>query len=823
MPSAYLSGRFVVYLAERATLTEWKHSARCTVISYRKQIGGMGSATVRLEQSPPDATPQLDRNPFPNDWAVIIDSTKMEWPVAPPDTLDVREVQGTNPTAICWFGRVSSVPEEMHQGDVNRHGIVEMNEPGFFLQGQAIRRSYSHPGYNPTIDGVQRGNYVDILYPRGRLARFEDEMGDPTDTGYAWTPRSVLYDLCENTLSFIIRPVFDISAELQFMDEPSAFPSYEGTSIIDALQEILNPLMVHFEVGLPTDPDVAIRMIVTSPIRATPPNDWDDFPVNPPPPPPYDPVEIDLTDTPCRRVMIMETEERYSRIRLRGPRIRIAATLTTFGPRRLDSENPNVTPVLVPDFSHVDLEDYAEAEDWTPSSWDIYDYLEGEGIDPDSDEARDEVDAIEGANRAYRDGKPKVYQRFVLRYDPGAITDISPTAAVYASENPGIIGVGIPLPDTPYDHSQTYPTFPHQFLFPRFDFQNLDNYRLLRDPVILEGEHATPNPAAFEVMDFVPHKVNDEYIEPFILVRGIATIDDDASVEDYRIPLWFDISEPGPNKQTIGWQLNGFRLLLDAPFPELLGCSDESIWRDRLGASGETISAESAWVTDNERGEWSQENEDQGYSDRNPDFPRFGSASFWPDRAHWSRMVCTVGLLSDQRYEVIYEDPGIHDIVEKEKVIEDPDLIMEVRLRGLVTGRQVGFLDGRRSIAELDYEDSPTVITRKPVEEANATLWALWEWYSKVKRSVTIEWNLFQEPGEDPDTAYDPGFEVGDIIDKIVDPKPIHAPGADREIFINTHVSTIEVFVEDEEPRTVLTTDIPVAPPLSRFRRMQLA
>lgn len=819
MPHAFKTGRYSVYTATRATLAEWTHSARCSVVSFRRQVQGMGSAVMRLEQTPPGDDPELNLVPDPNDWVAIIDSVLMPSFWERDYLLDVRSLMTESPCPVVWLGRCSSVPEEVHQGDIDRHGVIEANEAGFFLLGQAVSRLYTHPGYNPVVDGVQRGNYVSP----GRVAALPDEMGDPTDTAYAWTPRRVVEDLCENTLSFKIRPVFTAASHMDFLDRATALSSYEGSDLLSALQELLNPLTFRFK--LSNTAGYILDMEVITSFRTTPPQGWHDHPESPPTPDPFIPNVLDLEGTPCRRLVLNTTEEKYDRVVLQGPRIRIAASITTFGPRRVDADNVNMCPVILPNWAGSDALDYAEAEVWTPSSWEVEQYVTDKGLDPSSDEGRDLVQQLEQVNRAYRTSgdRNKVYQEFVFRYDPAAITSESPTAAIYTAEHPGIVGAGIPLPVSGHTHNTVYATFPHQLLFPRFTLQDTTTFKLYRDPVVMEGEHATPNPAALEVMREVPiYDENGQYLEPMAFARGIGSIDE-AEVDDYRYPFWFDLTLPASNKQTVNWSVNGFRIRLDAASPELMACSDPALFKDRVGVDGGSISASSFWGVDGDKGEWAEDNEDQGYSDRNPDAPRYLSESFWPDRCHWSRVVLTLGFLSDQRYEVIYQAPGVTGIVEKEKVIEDPDLIMDVTLRGVVTGLQTGFLDGERSISELVYYDHPTTVTRKPVAEANALLWALWEWYSKVKRAITVEWSLMHAPGVSPDMVYHPPYDVGDIIDRVDDPKPSNVTGSKRQIAVNTSVTTVEVFVDDDQPRTVLTTEVPSAPPFSRFRRMQVS
>lgn len=834
---AYIDGRFLVYYSEDVTASEWLLAPRISVLSFRQQKQGMGSASLRLDQKinfdeEEDPANLNSRIPAANNWMVIIDKYRMPAffnPAANDFKTDVRVLTDDENKPICWFGRVGVSPIEIHEGDQDRDGFIEAHEPGFYLLGNPIHRDFVHPGYNPEIDNTQYGNCRPTEGYRylAELTTLWDEMGEPNDEAYAWTPIRILHDLAYRCLSVRIaidEPSLDaIENQSQFLFEPMSVPSYEGQTFITAAQELLNPLDFYFE--LSKFSGVAMNIVLKAPAQ-----------ISAPPalitgatgatgatgPEPLPSKEIDLTTLPTRNFFITDSEEIYNRIRLVGQRIQIAASVTTFGPRRVDEENVNMCPVVVHNWFNKD--DFVNAQDWTPSTWAIDDYLADQGLEPGSDEADELIEEINYVNKTYRDTLI-TYQDFVWKYAP--LEDQSP--ALYCPEYPGLILDGtIPYPIAEHTHNTVYTDFPYQFLFPKFKLQN-DDFTLYATPEIIEGEHATPNVLSFEAMDYIPLKDNnDEWLEPKMYIRGISTIDTDVSdPEDYRKPFWFEADMPATNKQTMSWVIDGKGIKVDAPYPELLACSDESIFYDRYGAGGGSITSKSYWGTASDIGEWDESNENQGYSERHPDAFRANSQSHWPDRGHWSRIVWSAGFLSDQRYEVIYEkqsesESGPAPIIDREKVIVDEDLIMRVRLKGFVSGLLVGFLDGERSVAELatDTEASTTVV-QSPAFEANKTLWALWEWYSKKRLSITAEFNLFHDPETAPAEVHKLPIELGDLISKVKDNNPDPAISF-TEFEVNTSVSSIEYFIEDDQPRIVVTTELPSAPPMSRFRRMVL-
>ena len=139
--------------------------------------------------------------------------------------------------------------------------------------------------------------------------------------------------------------------------------------------------------------------------------------------------------------------------------------------------------------------------------------------------------------------------------------------------------------------------------------------------------------------------------------------------EPFRMALWADGTIPVEGFQNGSFDIDGVSLYLDVPYPESLASGNDSIFADVISSSSYDFETYSAY-----RKEWAS-SVATGASFRNPDL------SWTLDQKHWSRLIFTLCVETEQFAEWVWTEPGGNERV---KLVEDDTLDCWVSCPGTV-------------------------------------------------------------------------------------------------------------------------------------------
>lgn len=746
--------RYRVFTCSDYGADTWVYRDRLEPLSWRSQTRGLGSATLRLLQGVSDA-------PVVNEWIAIVDTDGKADPTVFDSVSDSNRIE--------WWGYINLMPVEVRYGGTQTEGQVIASEFGYYLSGLPIVSSLVRPQYNPIYDGVMFGNAERVgqgAQPVIRYSGFDNDVSDNF-----WTVKEILRDLVEY-VPFNLSVNFSSTASL--LDEKLSASSYEGQSLIDALDELLAPLSYRFVMGVSSG-EVEIDIYETHTSTS---------PVN---------VSIDAMHGYLRSFNIIDHEDSYGEIILRGNRVRNTFSITTYGPATLNTATDgSVVAKLMPAWTVSDLNAYLAGQPVlteTPNNDVIRDFVieNFPASIPGDGQAREQeiqsvIANIINASEEVRRTLPDVYRRFTFTYGPNRSLWTSPWPGMATTDNA-------------------------VRLFPRLRFQNALTQAVLTTPEVVSDQSATPHPLDWNVLPETTVTRPDGRLYPSTyFYRTVGRIDDNypdtADGEPFRQQLWVDGTISADGFQNGRYDVDGIGLYLDVASPESLGAGNDSIFADVISSSSYT--SNTYGVT---RKEWSAAT--TSASNRNPDF-------VWTlDQTHWSRLVFTLCVETAQHAEWRWTVAGGNP--ERVKLIEDDTLDCWITCPGTVikTSKTDPELGGGSDAYAMNYLSFETPgsyrFDRYSGLAAEKLLLNLYSWYGKPRRSVSLETNV--QPASD--TGIMPvGYKVGQFIGTVTE-NTVETP-------VNSAVASVEVILDDA-PRRIVTTEIPAAPPLSRFRRMSYA
>jgi hypothetical protein len=740
----------------------WAYRERLEPVSWRAQARGLGSASIRVLQG-------VGGVPGANEWLTIVDTDGMADPLVFEPVADQARIE--------WAGFVSTAPSEVFAGGARTEGFIEGSELGFYFASQPIIRNFAHPGYNPTLDGEQRGNALRVSpgqQPGLRRSLFG--VNKATEADKFWTTREIIDDILPGMAVPIIS---EWNTDAPIIGEIPESPSYEGSSLIDLLDDLLSPLSYVFRLG---DSSGQVTLMVYAPYAG-------------------EAVNIDLSTVPVRRFMVTAHEDGYQRIVLRGNRVRSTFSLSTYGPATLATAPgagpATVCPIAKPAWSIADMEAYLAGHPifgQRPNNTAIRQWvIDNFAASLPQDEPRREqeiqatIRSIIRANEEVRAEYPDVYSRFLLDFDAAG--------CLWTMPYPGLPA---------YDGDTAVRPFP------KLRFQAPDTGAIYAVPEVIPDQHSTPDPLSWVQHDLTSARGYDgRWLPPTWWYRSVARIDaelpDTPDGEPFRQQVWVDGSLSAEGYASGEVTVDGTQIILRMPYPEQVASGSDSIFADRDQSSDWTFADYGV-----QRGEWGPESSYalaglQGASARNPD------QEFFLDKGHWSRIVVTLCVETSQYAEWSWTQPGT--AIERVKLVTDDTLDCWVTAPGAFaktakTEPALGPDTAGWAVNFPYYETDSYRFDRYSGLEAEALLLSLRQWYNRARNACSLEVNVFGAPGEPHPQS---PAKVGDFIG-------VFTEGGLNTV-ANSAVASVEVQLGDSPTRTI-TTEIPAAPPLSRFRRL---
>jgi hypothetical protein len=270
----------------------------------------------------------------------------------------------------------------------------------------------------------------------------------------------------------------------------------------------------------------------------------------------------------------------------------------------------------------------------------------------------------------------------------------------------------------------------------------------------------------------------------------------------YLSPLWLDGTKGGnglmSSKITFDWD----GVTLDCDEPEVFGCYYPDIYRTATA----TIYNETIKDMGHKRNEWN--------------FPYAGASKYdyyhrrsfpdWLTVTHWGRFVFSFGSYSSQRIKLEY---GLKSYTKSLKISDDGYKMAIIR-RGFVSG--VGPSD---SEDDLDYSKSSLKYNRYDVVLVNdmpklaSRMTQLWNYWSRPKSSVKLSNAIFNTAGAlnrplGVDKLSDAiGMYIGTIVNQ-----------DGKKYEVNSYVSSIEYDMSADQPRILIQTEYPDSPKSTRTK-----
>lgn len=752
------------------------------VNSFRDEVNGLGAASVSIKyldysSDISAASPVVSAG----SWIAIQEYIEGTSPVAP----------AVYDPSMLWWGYVAnkSVDCKRKFGD----NLVELSayQFGHFLRQNTIDYKDAtwkngvafDEGFNPNMDGVIVGNKVPSAI---EINRNDTVATDPIcAAGHFWTPKSAIQYIAK-----FCNPVITVEASFaninetkhNFLNKPESMNSFQGSSLLDAIDDIMQPLKICFKI-------TSLSYI--------------------------DMVFIDTTDTPTgtpyewelnrstAKISYTDSQEKYDRVVLRGDRVLFCASTTTYGP----SSDPSimypkwtdamatayVTPIPSKATNIKDFDTSIIDKDNTTAT-DINEQESPEDTEADKKKLIADQDAI-------RKKDTLTYQQFGFSYgdDEGTINGTSTENVVmWTRAKPGMVNDN-------YGNDKI-------LLFPRLTLQNVGGATIDESfksaPVVEESIHATPPATELKFETFLPIS---NWTDPSSAYTAIANKNKEAmffyrslggqkaysgSQQMFR-PVWINGTVGEYGFQTWEYNLNWSGVTIKAPYPEALGCGFDSLFRDVT--SPDTLSAVEDYGK--KRDDW--------YSDS------IGASLFDPQRVaypfkgHWSRLVFSFAAYSDQKIEIAYPLNTIG--FQRVKVVEDDSFKIWIHRKGFVHNTKkdntfsssVGYPD---ILNWVDYTENNFVV-RNDLPNMNDRLKALHEYWTKEKRSFRVEDRVWDEEG----TLNTIPVTVGQFVSTVKDTSSVTC---------NSYVASVEYLLNEQTPRVIVATEYPSSPVKTRTRQL---
>jgi hypothetical protein len=826
---------FRVFTASTPLFTsgEAKLLDKAIVVSFRDEINALGACTIELmlqnySDSKFSENASQATTPFKvGDWVAIQNTEVIEPPdltVARPEVAqeqydrELNEPQCTD-KSIVWWGYISSFQQEWSKDFKDYKGNISCYQFGHYLRSQQIdlKNTYKNGisnenGFNPILEnGVVLGNFNGAEEPSSYGFLVSDPGTDPTiEKGKFWTVEQIFKFLARRCCPYAI----DVDSSSidktkhNFFYNFESFPSYQGEDLIAVIDDMLEPLKVAF------------RITSTSYIEA--------HLVDPCAPKKDQNITYELSPS-VFNFQITSEEQKYDKVTLRGDRILVSASMTTYkdktkgwGLKRLwnDDKAKKYTKPLTfldePKNQEVAVDINAFQDKHSEAlSLKLEDIEDEKAKEREQESTQEYMEYLLKTEDYARKKDKTTYQQFGWDFANAQGVSTSGGNYLYTCERPGEISFGNVFP-----------------VFPRVEFQKpydenlvvvtgiIEQSILMTAPKITvgnlsagEGEittsvHETPPVSEFKFEEWIPvvnwatpdqgFTGNTNKNKPTALFARSIGIPAEFGANTYLQQVWYDITSPSFNTYSAEVELNWLGMKLNLPYPEVMGCPYDDIFRDPYSATSYTSVVDYGF----QRNEW---------------LSGTGASRFDPYRinfvgkTHWGRLVLSFSAYSNQKLELSYGKSN-----GKEKIIEDPSYKCFILRKGLVynTRNFQNCISSQEKVYfpqvlnGLDYltED---VVSRYDVPKMKDALILMYDYYTKDKKAIRIEDRIYDQEGKSKDLK----VKVGDYWSKVKD--------GTSTLNTNSYVASIEYLLEKTgNPRVIIATEYPASP--LRTRRRQI-
>lgn len=808
-----ISNNIKVYAKKNWSDTEYTELDVATIVNLRKEAKGLGAGQITInlpnyvsEDKDLYTGQRIVINSelisYINYWIFVVDTNEIADPEKDENGNEIPYSFKPWNDEVFWWGFVGDENYEIQQNTHYKKGSLGCYEFGHFVGKNKI--SYyeyvNNNGYNPILNGIAIGNKdpgspISGYNSYHLMKNGKNCSKNPTkDSSTYFTVKEVIGSLCffslENDIQLI--PIFP-STSSDFLNGFETIPSYVGNSLNSALDEILDSFTWYYSIT--KDNTININFKDISIISDT-------F------------FELDET---VESVFVLNEEQAYDKVILKGDRIEFFGSISTYNVLSTVGAQKNWTDAelggyLEPISGSNGIKSNQNIDDFEASTFYKYSQTANTILTSEQDsslrnERENALGLYEEARRAYKN----VYRNFSFGYCNINNPSVSGSClATYAK--PGDYSY---IADYGEAVSKIIPFFPNVLiqsgtaLDDAFIFEEstglwvakkkvVDTINLI--PTIQDGTHRTP--AATE-MEFITSLASDDdnnvLYEPKFFYRTLGR-NQKFTTGLYPCPLWVDGTRSGKGLMSSTLKLDYDGIYIDAPVPESFACPLPDIFYD-LDDNGEYQNVIRDWnVT---RTEWR-------------DISTCGATPFDPSRrgktyrhkGHWSRLVFSLGMKSEQRIEAEFGHDG-----DRILTINDDFYKMTIIRKGYVTNTtskmNAQYSDSselQQGSTTLNWATSDKII-RNDLQKLANRLQVLWDYYSRLKRQVKITGALFTPHGN---VNYYP-IEIGDSFSYFID--------SDKKSYdLNSYIASIEYDFTLTTPRIMITTEYPSGPSATRNR-----
>jgi hypothetical protein len=704
-------------------------------------------------------------------------------------------LKNPNDPSVFWWGYISSRNFEVQARSNDIKGSLDCLQIGHAINKFKIRfPKECRNGFNPEIDGRVLGNKK-VSSPLNTFNINPKDYGtNPlTETTKYWTVKEVVDYIVHYGCPYLINTDWTIltgTAEGEpnrWIEQYESIPGYEDTDLTAALEDILDTLSWDYQWN--EDNEMVIRFF--DPVGGM----TDDY------------IDNYYIPKNAKEFRITAEEQEYKRVVLRGNRILVAGSLTTYG--KYDSLKLKrtwtnaeaisfINPLQTKYNYNIDTINQAADVVSAKAKIDANTNLTTEEKDAQKSSAeQDEVNRILSRVKAARQKTPQIYQHFTFGMcspaDPKTEGDCLATSIQCGNWNDAKL-----ISEDSFT-GRVIPFFP-QVVFTGEDGEVLTT-PIIKDELTL---HQTPIASEMIFEDFVPWKPYEPeaewYNKPRFYYRTFGPAQEYAGNTVYDEAWQYgDLVADGLASASFSCEWNGIKL--DHPEPEALAWNDNCIFEQGAKTGGYSSTVQDFSV---QRTEWTTAT---ALSQADP------VRRMYQYKGHWSRLIFAIAARSNQRIEVSKGDSTSTD---QTKFEDDDSLELWIVRKGFIP-----YLDETNGIggegtvvaqSVLPYYVDKDEITRNDMDKAKERLNTLYAFWSKPKKAVQVTLPVFDNLGQ----MYEPGTSIGSFIDEMID-----SLSGDTKWAVNSFVSSIEYVLDSSSPSIIISTEYPSSPRRTRERRLQ--
>lgn len=707
-----------------------------------------------------------------------------------PASSDYKLKKPSDPS-VFWFGYISGRSFEVQALSNDIKGTLDCLQIGHAVNKFKIRLPKECAnGFNPLLDGVYLGNKKGTTFAKAPADFGKDPLAD---IDKYWSVKEVVDFLVIYGTPFAITSDWSriIFEDNNWLNQYETIPSYEGSDLTSSLEDILDVLSWVYEFN--EDDELLISFV--DPVGGM----TDSY------------IYTFYVPANAKEFRITAEEQSFEQVRLRGDRVIVAGSLSTYGGKdtlKLNRTwiNSDASIFANPLATSYNILNYAASIDTTLAEQliDANPYLSAEEKEKQKSEAAN-VEMKKQCNKAKaaRELTPDVYQHFkfpmCILSSPVSAGDCLPTHSM-----PGNWKAEQTIAGGNYD--SIIPFFPHiQWQTDEIDTSKPIEETILGTPVINDKIHETPIASEWIFEDTVPWKPYDKSSEWFNKPRfyyrtfGQATQFGDQVLYD-EAWQYGDMVGDGLMSSDFTFDFEGIKL--KSPQPESFAWNDDCLFQQGATAPDEYSTSMQDFGV--QRTEWEN---DTAFSDYDP------VRVPYLHKGHWSRLIFSFAARSNQRMELKY---GNLTSTDKIKFEDDDSLQCWIIRKGFVPYLSKDEGIGGDGVAVpgaiLPYYQTTDDIVRNDIDKAKERLTTLWNFWNKPKRAVQITLPVYDATGN----MYDAGTTVGSFLDKVTD-----GLSNNTEWVANSFVSSIEFNFDTSSPSIIISTEYPSSPRRTREKRLQ--